>query len=325
MSSALPTPPYRPMSLGQILDRVFRLLRANFRLLIGIALVLGLTMFITYGMVLAAIGPSMIAAIWGNKPEEVFHMVAMISALFFPIMLVYLIVFAVYLAAASYAAVLADRGARVTFGDAYRVACSRVGHYVLLTLAIYAVTFLPALLLEAPVIVSTTLMGASKATPNPMMIVFFPFLFLLIFAAFVAGALVALRLSLAFPASIFESLKVREALKRSWALTRGALGRIFLVVLVIYAAIYVATMVLVFAAMSVGALGFFFFGQHDHASAHAIIMLAVFAIAIYLALMSLITMGTWAGFTTAFGVIYNDQRLRIDGLPVAQPLSGVPG
>lgn len=323
MSSALPIPPYGPMRLGQILDRVFRLLRANSRSLIGIALVPGLTMFIIYAAAFVALGPSFISAIRGEKPEPTFHLIAISSAIFFPIMLVYLLVFAVYLAAASYAAVLADCSVRVTFGEAYRVAWSRAGHYVLLALSIYAITFLPALLLEIPVIVSTTLMGANK-TLNPIMIVFFPFLFFLVFAAFVAGALVALRLSLAFSASVFESLKVKEAIKRSWALTRGALGRIFLVALVIYAAIYIATMVLMFGTIFLGAVGFFILGPHDRLSAHAITALVVCAISVYLALMGLITMITWASFTTTFGVIYNDQRLRIEESPVAKPLSRVP-
>ena len=325
MSGGLPIPPYRPMGLGQILDRVLRLLRANFRLLMGIAAVPGLTMLITYGMLLAAMGPSLISAMRENKPEEMFHQAAILSAVFFPLMVVYLVVFAVYLAAASYAAVLADRGTRVTFSDAYQVACSRVGHYVLLTLAIYAVTFLPAFLLEIPILVSSALMGAQKATPNPAFILLFPLLIFLILAAFIGGALVALRLSLAFAASIFESLGVKQAIRRSWTLTRGALGRIFLVALVIYAAIYIATMVLIFGAMIVGVTGFFLLGPHDHASAHSITVFAICAFVAYLAVIGIITMGTWAGFTTAFGVIYNDQRFRIDGASVAQGVSGVPG
>lgn len=325
MSTALPTPPYRPMGLGQILDRVFRLLRANFSLLMGIAAVPGLTMFITYGMVFAAIGPSLISAMRGNKPEEVFHQVAILSAVFFPLMLVYFVVFAVYLAAASYAAVLADRGTLVTFGDAYRVASSRVGHYLLLTLAIYAVTFLPALLLEIPIIISSALMGAQKAAPNPAIILLFPLLMVLILAAFVTGALVALRLSLAYAASIFESLGVKAAIKRSWTLTRGALGRIFLVALVIYAAIYVAAMVLFFGAVIVGVIGFFILGPHDHASANTLTGFAICAIVAYLAMIGVVTIGTWASFTTAFGVIYNDQCFRVGGTPVAQELPGVQG
>lgn len=320
MSTTLPNPPYAPMTFGQILERVFRLLRANFGLFIAIAAVPGLTQFLTYGMALAAIGPLLISTIEGGKPEEVFHLMEIFSVLFVPVMLIYLVVFAVYLAAASYAAVLADCGTRVSFGDAYRVACARIGRYVLLTLAIYAVTFLPALLLEIPVIVSSAMMSAHKAAPSPMFILLFPALFTLIFAAFVAGALLALRLSVAFAASVVESLGVKEAMKRSWRLTRGALGRIFLVMLIVYAAIYIATMVVLFGAVLIGAIGFLLFGPHGHPSPQTIPSLVVCAALVYLALIAVITTGTWASFTTTFAVIYNDQRLRVDG-PAATPTS----
>jgi hypothetical protein len=324
MSGTPPNPPYTPKTFGQILDRVFRVLRANFGLFVGIAAVPGLTMFLTYGMGFAAIDPLFISAIKGGKPEEIFHLIAISSALFIPIMLVHLLVIAIYLAAASYAAVLADCGTRVSFGDAYRVACARMGRYFLLALAIYAVSFLPALLLELPVLVSSALMGAHKTAPNPMFVLMVPVLFTLIFAAFVAGALIALRLSLAFAASVFESLGVRDAIKRSWILTRGALGRIFLVALIIYVAIYIATMVLLLGAVAVGAIGILLFGPHGHPSPQAVMSLAIGAILLYVGLIAIITTGTWASFTTAFGVIYNDQRLRVDG-PAAQPLPGAPG
>jgi hypothetical protein len=325
MSGAPLNQPYTPMTIGQVLERIFGVLRANFRSIFAIAAVPGLSMFVTYGIAMAAVAPLFISAIKGGKPEEIFHLTGIFSALFLPIMLINLLVFAVYLAAASYAAVLADCGKPVSFGDAYRVACARVGRYLLLTLAIYAVAFLPALLLEVPMLASSALMGLHKTTPNPAFALLFPFLFTLIFAAFLGGALIALRLSLAFSASVFEGLGVRGAIKRSWALTRGALGRILIVALVMYAAIYIATMVLIFGVMSVGAIGFLLLGSHDHYSTQAITSLGVCVGLLYLGLMAIMTAGTWASFTAAFGVIYNDQRLRVDGLPPAQSLPLIQG
>lgn len=324
MNGAQPIPPYQPMTFGQILERVFRLLRTHFRLLIGVAVIPGLVFLVSYGVLFAIWGREIISGVRSSNPEDIFRLVRLVSAISVPLMLMYLAVFALYLAAASYAAVLADRGTSVSIGEAYRVAWTRMGHYLLLVLAIYAVTFLPALLLELPIFVSMTAFGANKPAPNPVLLLFLPIEFLLVFAAAVTGAIIALRLSLAFPASVFEVLKVRDAIQRSWTLTRGALGRIFLVVLVIYAAIYAATMVLIFAALSVGAIALIFAGTPSD-SKYAFILPVVFGVVVYIALIALCTVGTWSGFTTAFAVIYNDQRSRVHGSLPSPAVSGVPG
>lgn len=324
MSEATPISLYSPRTFGQILERVYRLLRGNFGLLFGVASVPGLIFLVSYGAIFAIWAKEIISTVRTSNPEDVIHMVRMFSVLFAPVMLLYLAVFALYFAAASYAAVLADCGTRVTFREAYRVAWSRLGHYFLLVLTLYAITFLPALLLEIPIFASATAMGSNKTAPNPALILLFPVEFFLIFASVVVGIVVALRLSLAFPASVFESLKVREAIKRSWALTRGALGRIFLVVVVIYAAIYAITTILIFGAIAVGAVGFLVFGAQNTNSQNAWVLPVILGIIVYVALIAICTVGTWAGFTTAFGVIYNDQRLRSDGPPASQPLPGAP-
>ncbi|HTW88822.1 MAG TPA: hypothetical protein VMD75_12540, partial [Candidatus Binataceae bacterium] len=88
--------------------------------------------------------------------------------------------------------------------------------------------------------------------------------------------------------------------------------------------IYIATMVLLLGAVFIGAIGIFLFGPHGHPSTQATTSLAVGAILLYLALIAVITTGSWASFTTAFGVIYNDQRLRVDGPPAGPPSVGVP-
>lgn len=323
MSDVPMIPLYRPMSVGQVLDRVYLLLRGNFGVLIGVASIPGLIFLGSYGVIFAIWGREFLSLARGSNPEQVMHLMRLISAFFLPLMLVYLAAFALYLAAASYAAVLADCGKRVTVREAYQVAWSRMGHYLLLILTLYAVSFLPALLLELPIFAAVNFMGANQATPNPTMLLLFPLEMLLIFAAVVGGAIIALRLSLAFPASLFESLKVKESIKRSWRLTRGALGRIFLVALVIYAAIYAAILILMFGALSVGAIGMLFAGTGESHSHLRFGLLVTIGIVVYLAVIAIATVGTWAGFTTAFAVLYNDQRLRLEGQPPVTP-TGVP-
>ena len=327
MSGASYFPQYVGLTIGQILERIFRLIRSHFKLLFGIACVPALAFVITYGLMFAFIARQIIAVFHGGTSPAAFlpQFVPLWMFAWFGIMLVHLAVLAVYLAAASYAGVLADCGETVTFGEAYRVAWSRSGHYVLLILTIYAVSFLPALLLELPMFLGMALTGTHHGAPNPALILLFPVVFLLVFGALIAGAIVALRLSLAFPASVFESLNIREALKRSWQLTRGALGRLFLAVLVIYAVVYALMMVVMGVAVSVGAIAFFASsGSKDHPSEHTIILLAVCAVVVYLALIAVCSVGMWGGFTSAFAVIYNDQRLRMGSTSAGHVPPGVP-
>jgi hypothetical protein len=326
MSGAAQVPFHRPMTLGEILERIFRLLRANLKLLVGIAAVPGIAMLITYGFVLTAVGIVIFNIQQGGKPPGVAPLVVPILVAYFGMILIHLAVFALYLAAASFAAVHADRGSPVTFRESYRIAWSRGGHYVCLILTMYAICFLPALLLQIPMFGAFALLGVTQTTPSLLMILLLPVVIVLSAGVTIAGMLVGLRLSLAFPVSVFESLKVRDALKRSWALTRGALGRIFLVMLVIYAAMYAATMVVVTAAMCLGAIGYLMFsGTNDHPSMHAIWFLAGCVAIAYLVLIAFFTACCWAGFSTAFAVIYNDQRTRIDGLPASLAPAGVLG
>lgn len=314
MSTMPQFPVYPPLTFGQILERIFRLLRSNFKLLLGIGCIPGLAIPITYGLLFAGMGRQIFALVQGANPAAYLSQMSIWMLGFFAILPVHLAIFAVYLGASSYAAVLADCGTVVTFRQAFRVALLRTGHYLLLVLTIYAVTFLPALLLEIPMFAMMALVGSHDPAPNPVLILLFPIEFLLMFGALIAGALVALRLSLAFPASVFESLNVRAALKRSWQLTRGALGRIFLVMLVIYAAVYALTMIAIGGVISVGAIAFFAFsGPADHPSQHTIILLIACAVVAYLVLIAVCTVGMWTGFSAAFAVIYNDQRMRIDG------------
>lgn len=316
-------PAYPPMTFGQILERIFRLLRANFKLLIGIAALPGAAIVITYGTVFAAAGVVIFTTQQGGKPANVVPLVVAAFIAYFAILLINLVVFALYLAAACYAAVLADCGSRVTIRESCSVAWSRAGHYVLLILTMYAVCFLPALLLELPMFAAFALMGTTQTAPSTLMTLLFAILFILGFGAMIAGMVIALRLSLAFPASVFESLKVRDALKRSWALTRGAIGRIFLVLLVIYAALYVALMVVMMAAMSVGAISLVAFsGTVNHPSMRTTWILGAGAAIVYLVMMAVFIAFSWAGFSTAFAVIYNDQRRCIDGPPANSVLAG---
>src|ERR1035437_10255024 len=87
------------------------------------------------------------------------------------------------------------------------------------------------------------ILSANNAEPNPALFLLIPLIALLFIGAMVYGVIIAMRLSLAFPAALAEGLTAVAALRRSGQLTKGAKGRIFLVLLVVYALGYAAEMV----------------------------------------------------------------------------------
>jgi hypothetical protein len=144
---------------------------------------------------------------------------------------------------------------------------------------------------------------------------------LFVVAAFVYGILMALRLSLAFPACVVEGISARTALKHSTILTRGAKGRIFVVLLLIYLARY-ALMLVLFAVLAALGLIFALLGMAlsiplvsplGYTAIGILGLCALLGLLLYIAL-------SWAGLATTLAVIYHDQRLRHDAPP---PPAGV--
>jgi hypothetical protein len=224
---------------------------------------------------------------------------------------VYLIALGIFVAAASYAGVMLDCGMQVSVREAYEIARRRSGHFIGLMLTLYGICFGPMLLIEAGMFGAMATLVQNKVFA-PILMVVFPFAMLFLLAAMIAGVIILLRLSLAFPASIFEGLDIKQSLRRSWALTRGAAGRIFVVLLVVYAAMYLAMLVLMMAGMVVAIVGYLIFsGVLAHPALHTIVILVVCACGAYVALISAFAACFWAGLATSLSVIYNDQRTRI--------------
>jgi hypothetical protein len=167
------------------------------------------------------------------------------------------------------------------------------------------------------------LLTAAHTEISPGLFFLVPLEVLLFIAAMVYGVIIGMRLSLAFPASLAEGLTARAAITRSGQLTRGAKGRIFLVLLVIYAIGYAAEMAgfLVLAAIiGVGAL--ILAALNVTLASVAGIAAAALAALCFFAFLYLLMALLWAAFSTAFAVLYHDQRLRIEGPPPAPAPAG---
>jgi hypothetical protein len=305
-----------PMTFGQILERIFKLVRGNFwpfaaigAFPFGVVLIFEAVLF--GGMFLAGVfkhpptQPDVATMLWIVLPA---------GLLFIPIMFV---IYGLYYGAASYAALVADHGFEVTAWEAFRHAWSKLGRYVWLM-------FLRGLIIGAPIIVCVIVFSIgvglfgllTKGNENPVaLFLLVPLGILLYFCAIVYAILMTLRLSLAFPACVNESLTAGQALKRSGELTQGAKGRIFLVLLVIYAISYAFVMVLYAVGLLLFAVGALIFAGHFDPTSPLTIVLGVFAGIVLLALILFWTATLMAAYSTAFAVIYRDQCVRKDGMP----------
>jgi hypothetical protein len=298
-----------PMTFGQILDRIFRLMRSQLKLFIAVSTVPAVATVLMTALFLAVAFIPIFSQL--PKQPDPAHM----FRLFLPSMLftmpLSLVVFALYLAASIHAAMQANLGIPITFREAYQVAWKRIGRYFWLMLLIYIIAFLPMLVIELLMFAGMGLLTAGHTALSPGYFFLIPLEMLLIIAALVYGVIMAMRLSLAFPASLTEDLTACAALRRSGQLTQGAKGRIFLVLLVIYALGYAAEMVGIIvlgAVIGIGALAMAACGVQMPSVAGIIgIVLASLCFAAFLYLLTALLC---SAFSTAFAVLYHDQRLR---------------
>jgi hypothetical protein len=314
-----PAMPY-PMTFGQTLDRIYRLMRSQLKLFLAVASVPAVAMVAIMALFFAIAFIPILAQL-PKQPDPTLMIRLMIPSMLL-IMPLSLAVFALYLAASIHAAMQANLGLTISFREAYAVAWKHIGRYLWLFFLAYIISFLPMLLLELLLFGATGLLSANNAEPNPALLVLIPLLVLLFIGAMVYGTIIAMRLSLAFPAALAEDLPAVAALRRSGQLTQGAKGRIFLVLLVVYALGYAAEMVgfmVLAAVIGVGALIMAACGV-QMPSVAGIIGLVLAGLCV-IAVLYLWTALLWSAFSTSFAVLYHDQRLRKGGQPAALPSS----
>ena len=311
-----------PMTFGQILDRTYRLMRKHCRLLLGIASVptIALVVFTgaLVGSMFAALGPQLTSgsAIPATPPPLFFGVIL----LFYPVIL---LVYALYLPAAFFAATQADRGVVVSLRQAYEVAWSRFGRSVWLMVLCMLYLVVPVMVIAVLIGVGAALMQHGTATGAGPAYAFFliPLLVLLYLGILVYSVLIMLRFAVAYPACIEEDLPARMALKRSASLTSGAKGRIFLVLLVVYAVVYAVEIVCILVLVAVAAIvAFVAVSAHVTVGSPAFFILAGTGVLAYLMVIGVCILLSYAAFTTALAVLYHDQRLRKDVLAPAAPL-----
>jgi hypothetical protein len=316
-----------PPSIGQILDRIFQLMKAHWRLFLGVAAipiaagaVIGAALL---GAMLPAIiqvvkdQPQVLAATAGPPPVWLLAAIFGVNPLF-------LAIFAIYLAAASFAANRADRGVGVTVWQAYDEVRKRWGRYLYLMVLCVLCTMVPLLVGITLFGTGAAFFGLVHASPTAA------FLLVPLFVMFSVGSLITiivvmLRLAVAFPACVEEDLTAWAAVRRSFMLTRNSMGRIFVVMLVIYAITYAVILVLVGVVLAVVAIGAVVgIAAHVTPGSPVFYVLIGLGILIYALAIAIYTALSYAAITTAMAVIYHDQKRRIEPpaslqLPIQDP------
>jgi len=329
-SSAIPssfpskTAPPGAMTFGQILDRMFQLMRANWRPLVGIALVPGAGVIAYFGAMFAAFFPLLKPVILQQPPHFSLMTIVWFAAAYILGVILMVLICALYEPAGVYAALEINAGTRVTFRKAWAVAWSKAGRYIWLAILRALIVMLPILVFGALIVgsVGLTMAHGQGGLDPSLMVLVFPLFMLLYLAWLVYTVLIMLRLVLAVPASVTEDVSAWRGLRRSNQLTNGAKGRIFLLFLLIYAIAYaaflVAEMVIFFVAGIVALAGMMLHLAMAPWGYVGIGVGAVVFICAYLLWMACI----WAAYTTLFAVVYRDQRLRQEALAGAQVQAG---
>ena len=315
------------MTFGQILERVFGLMRGHWKTFTVIG-ILPMGLVIVFETLF--FGALSLAGVFRHPPAQpntaaMLLTVFPLGLLFLPVMM---LMYGLYYGATSYSALRADHDFQVTAGEAFRHAWSEIGRYTWLLVLRSVIVAIPIFILALVVAVGALLLGLTVKGTNPNTAALFllvPLGVLFYLGAFVYAILMSLRLSLAFPASVYENLTAWQAIKRSGKLTQGAKGRILLLLLIVYfiggavaTVIYVVGLIIV----SIGALAG---AGHLNWTSPVTIALAALAGIVVLALVLLWSAQLSAAYSTAFAVFYRDQRLRKDApppmpAPVAAPL-----
>jgi hypothetical protein len=312
------SPPYgapTPMTFGQILDRIFRLVRANVRSFLAIgaygftALILLEALFV--GVFLLG-GVSFHPQTPADFTRAAWVLVP-VYILFLPFGFAF---YGLYYGAYTWAALRADSGLGFTASEAFAHAWSRLGRYTWLVVVLSLIVVGPLLVIVLIVGVSALAMAGSGGFSNssPALLLLVPVGLLCYLGFFVWAVVVSLRLSLAFCACMHEEIPAGQAIKRSGILTNGAKGRIFLALLVIYAIGIAVTML-------VEGVGFFVFAIGTIGSASGSGHLSPLTIAIFvigglivLAFILVLSALLMASYSVTFAVFYREQRMRLEGV-----------
>ncbi len=298
----------RPLSLGEILDRTAQLYRTNFVLFAGIfAGYCGIGL----AMNLLLIGLEELLKTQQGTTMAATMVLITLAAAGLELLILYLLIGPV-IAAISRAVAWVHLGEPATIRGAYASVLPRFGSYLrLMTITAFQI-WTPFVLLYVAFFGTLTFYGkglgnhavAHATNPQSLAVIGIASVafILLLFPVLAYTLLMTLRYSLALPACVLENLAARKAIRRSIELSRGARGRIFVLLLLIGAikmGLVLVTQCFVFVAA---------FRNHGQLGP---------GISAISQIISFFT-GTFLGPIGATGItlFYYDQRIRKEGFDI---------
>ncbi len=219
---------FRPLSLGELLDRTFTLYRSHFRLFVSImAIPAAFTVPMTF-LAISRQGSPIPFARFGQMQG------ASLPASYFGFLLLFWLVYSAAMGAATHAVSEVYLGRNPTMRGSYKRVRERfpgiIGLVLNVGIRVLGIFFGVVFLLAVGGIAGGAIAVASSGQRAMTVVI----IAVVIIAILVGGGLaifLALRYSVAIPAFMFENLGTMAAVRRSVQLTKGRRGHIFLAAL----------------------------------------------------------------------------------------------
>jgi len=217
----------RPLSLGEILDRTFQIYRSHFLMFAGIS-----SFAAGLDLVWQLVQTTAVRAVQHRVGAVALGAVS--SGFSLINLLVYIVVGAVAMAAITRAVSAIYLGQSTGIAQAYREIQAHWSRYVWLYVVAAFLAWGPVVLVFIAILaVAIAVPGFATGTLGVLVLPVLMGLAMLVLLPF--GVWMSLRYSLANPACVFEDLSIRAALKRSILLSKGAMQKfnIFVMVLLV--------------------------------------------------------------------------------------------
>jgi hypothetical protein len=305
----------RPSTLGEILDRTFQLYRNNFWRFVGIAalpLVAALVLAIPIGLIFAASIFAIPGVAHGGAADLTTAVRGIVFIGIFAVFLpLYLAVYAYSIAGITGATVGAQRGEKLTVRAALKSVWPRFWTYFwYFVLQMIVAGIAP--LCVAGVLIGPPIYLINRAGTGIGAGIALGFLVFVLGAATIGVvAWLALSFAMGMAVCMVEEKPAWESLKRSWSLSQGTRGRIFVLYLLVVALSFVVVMVSYFLG-GIVVVAASFLGSNSTAAVIVTIAGAIVYFAVNISSQIALVPVPWI----ALVLFYYDQRIRKEGYDI---------
>ncbi len=296
----------RPLRLGEILDQTAQLYRRNFLLFAGTAVIPNAVIFGVYLVIFAIAGVPILMR-GGNTPPG-----AAFGGLFLVLVLIAMPLFLVPMvfahAGVTRAAVTAFHGEKMKVRDALAGVKPRFWRYLGLML-------LQGLLIVGAPSVIAGIIGvalALMARAGGSLTILAGFLGVcLVLAMIVAMVVLVTELGMGIAVCVVEDAPATASLGRARKLSRGTRGRIFVMLLVVWAIAMVLSMIGYIPMVILGGV-IAAIGHNSHATNLVLLAMEIINILVNFCLQTLVA----PAYLVALVMFYFDQRVRLEGYDI---------